>query len=182
MEAVSLDDDFKRRTIALFSTMLTIGIFMSILSPFGMDKLPILGRFAYWVGLSLAGFMTMLTVDVILLMRQLSLKLGARVILHGVMVTVVLTAILTLVHRMSAPNAILITAFYVGVISFAAVGLREILDMKKQERLIVVDSQTRTSGQTPAIMSRLPFKFRQAELYALSGEDHYVRVHTSNAR
>jgi len=33
--------------------------------------------------------------------------------------------------------------------------------------------------RTPKILARLPVHLKEAELYALSAEDHYVRVHTS---
>ena len=35
------------------------------------------------------------------------------------------------------------------------------------------------AGPAETFLSRLPLKFRQAELYAVSSEDHYLRVHTS---
>ncbi len=38
-----------------------------------------------------------------------------------------------------------------------------------------------SEGQDPAkaFLARLPPRYREAELYALSSEDHYLRVHTS---
>lgn len=35
------------------------------------------------------------------------------------------------------------------------------------------------AGPVETFLSRLPLKFRQAELHAVSSEDHYLRVHTS---
>ncbi|MGB6230809.1 MAG: LytTR family DNA-binding domain-containing protein, partial [Litorimonas sp.] len=38
---------------------------------------------------------------------------------------------------------------------------------------------TDSASPRPALMERLPMKFRDAALFAASSEDHYVRVHTS---
>ncbi|MBA3068514.1 MAG: LytTR family transcriptional regulator [Hyphomonas sp.] len=35
------------------------------------------------------------------------------------------------------------------------------------------------AGPAETFLSRLPLKFRQADLYAVSSEDHYLRVHTN---
>jgi len=42
-----------------------------------------------------------------------------------------------------------------------------------------LDSQTNIQNTRPDILERLPPKLRRADIYAISAEDHYVRVHTS---
>ena len=45
----------------------------------------------------------------------------------------------------------------------------------------ILSPPTAPEGVGPAetLLARLPLKFRQAELHAVSSEDHYMRVHTS---
>ena len=56
--------------------------------------------------------------------------------------------------------------------------------LNRQTRAIkeveLLDKFVSGSHQTaPKVLSRLPVHLQEAELYALSAEDHYVRVHTS---
>lgn len=49
--------------------------------------------------------------------------------------------------------------------------------------MMAAKSETETKPtnvtQTPPLFERLPPKFRDADLYAINSEDHYVRIHSS---
>jgi len=66
----------------------------------------------------------------------------------------------------------LVTFFYVFVISLAITGVGAAF--KKQDPIDVS-----TESKVPALLDRLPVEMRKADIYAISAEDHYVKVHTS---
>ena len=64
---------------------------------------------------------------------------------------------------------------YVLVISLIVTSAAYLLDLLKDKDAGDNDDRDPIAG----FLERLPVKFRTAELYAISSEDHYLRVHTS---
>lgn len=64
---------------------------------------------------------------------------------------------------------------YVLVISLIVTSAAYLLDLLKDKDAGNNDDRDPIAG----FLERLPVKFRTAELYAISSEDHYLRVHTS---
>lgn len=93
----------------------------------------------------------------------------------AILVSVPVTLVLMLIEPIRTPLSILITYAYVLVISLiltAAMAWRELHKQNDPER----NDQSRTPAQ---FLSRLPAKYQTATLYAVSAEDHYLRVHTN---
>lgn len=64
---------------------------------------------------------------------------------------------------------------YVLVISLIVTSAAYLLDLLQDKDAADNDERDPIAG----FLERLPVKFRTAELYAISSEDHYLRVHTS---
>lgn len=64
---------------------------------------------------------------------------------------------------------------YVLVISLIVTSAAYLLDLLKDKDTADNNDRDPIAG----FLERLPVKFRTAELYAISSEDHYLRVHTS---
>ena len=64
---------------------------------------------------------------------------------------------------------------YVLVISLIVTSAAYLLDLLQDKDAAESDS----ADPVADFLERLPVKFRTAELYAISSEDHYLRVHTS---
>jgi len=63
----------------------------------------------------------------------------------------------------------------VFVISLAITGVSYLTDRAQEAS----PPASNISDPIPLFMERLPIKYRKAELFAVSSEDHYLRVHTS---
>jgi len=63
---------------------------------------------------------------------------------------------------------------YVLVVSIVFAGLNFIIERRRSEE----DEAARPDPMT-VFLERLPVKYRTSRLYAVSAEDHYLRVHTS---
>lgn len=73
------------------------------------------------------------------------------------------------------PIYLLMQYGYVLVISLIVTSAAYVLDALKDNKA----AETSDADPISGFLERLPVKFRTAELYAISSEDHYLRVHTS---
>lgn len=100
-------------------------------------------------------------------------KIGIAAVIISLPVTLVL-----MVFFNSAPWQLiyfLMQYAYVLVISLIVTSAAYLLDLLKDKDTADNDDRDPIAG----FLERLPVKFRTAELYAISSEDHYLRVHTS---
>ncbi len=100
-------------------------------------------------------------------------KIGIAAALISVPVTLVL-----MIFFNSAPWQLiylLMQYAYVLVISLIVTSAAYLLDLLQDKDAGDNDDRDPIAG----FLERLPVKFRTAELYAISSEDHYLRVHTS---
>ncbi len=74
-------------------------------------------------------------------------------------------------HANTTGFSIALTLFYIWIVAIVitAVGMLA----------ANADIAPEDSIKTPPLLDRLPPKFRDAVLYAISSEDHYVRIHSS---
>jgi DNA-binding LytR/AlgR family response regulator len=67
---------------------------------------------------------------------------------------------------MVAPSVMIVSAFMAGVLTFL-------------NQTPAVTHSKPVESQPPRFLERLPLKLRGGQIYAISAEDHYLRIHTS---
>lgn len=172
---------------------LGLGALFAWLGVYGTGEIPIIERWVYWSGLMALGIASAAAVNPMIFDRWMkdnhpALQIAAVALAISVPVTAGLVLIEFAVDgRFGSPVLWWIQYFYVVIIAallttggWAADRLREGLGPRP------VADPTPPAGDTiqapvalPALADRLPPKFRSAEVYAVSAEDHYLRVHTS---
>lgn len=160
-----------------------IGAFLTVIRPYnGSGNLPLWGAYLYWTGLVLTGSFSAEATRT--LMEQTGRKFGVPVMMALMSVTSALavTAMVILLEFMiigrSIPLDYLPRLFgLVWVIAAAVTAVGFMI-----ERTVLAPVTEPVKGATPeeTFLSRLPVKYRTAELYAVSAEDHYLRIHTSH--
>lgn len=172
---------------------LGLGALFAWLGVYGTGEIPIVERWVYWSGLMALGIASAAVVNPMIFDRWMkdnhpALQIAAVALTISVPITTGLVLIEFAVDGgFSSPVLWWIQYFYVVIISallttggWAADRLREGLGPTP------VAASTTPEGDPapapvarPALADRLPPKFRSAEIYAVSAEDHYLRVHTS---
>lgn len=157
-------------------TCAVAGTVLAVLSPYGTHYLSLPARFAFWVGLCLAGGLGAGLTDIIANHFAIKLAPWTRVFAQSVTATLVVTAAMILLNLSigSSVNGaqIALLFFYVWVISIT---ISTIGHLTARAR-----AQHQEAPVRPALYARLPMHLRSGEIYALSAEDHYVRIITSN--
>lgn len=174
--------DWTRR-LREFGVYVAAGLFLAVISPF--DAAPgetFWVTALYWIGLIVAGSLTAeatrVLVDRYWPGAPLLLKLAIVSVSAAIAATcgVLLLEFVFVGRRI--PVGYLPTLFgFVWVISAAMTAVGYMAD-----KSILAPPPTDApegAGPVETFLSRLPLKFRQAELHAVSSEDHYLRVHTS---
>ena len=155
------------------------GFFLALVGALGTGAAPWLDRLVFWLVLLQAGSLCASAVGVAASRRP---RIGESVALRWVVTTLAVAAPMTLlswglarvVFAWRAPVGI---AFFAWA-SFLVTGAMTAL-------MIAVGTPGRATqgqqAQSPGVKlrERLPAPFRSAEIYAVSAEDHYLRVHTS---
>ncbi len=173
--------NWRRRSREL-SIFAAVGLFLAIVQPYNATKaLPLWAGFFYWAGLIAVGsYVAEATKTVLLRMKpdlstlvlMLTLSVAA-----AAAVTLVLFGLEWLISRQLWPLGYAPRIFgLVWVISAAMTGLGIMMD---RTILAAPPEQVDGAGPIETFLSRLPLKYRKAELYAVSSEDHYLRIHTS---
>jgi len=158
------------------------GLFLAFLGPFNATPgFPFWATALYWIGLIFVGSLTAEGARALLSAKWPDLPLAPYLLIISLAAAAAATlgvmAIETLFIEREMPARYLPVLFgIVWVISLAMTGIGYMA-----ERSILYPPPEAPEGAGPAetFLSRLPLKFRQAELHAVSSEDHYLRVHTS---
>jgi hypothetical protein len=168
------------RELGLFAAA---GLFLAVINPF--NATPGAGfwlRAAYWIFLIAAGGYSAeagrRVFDRIWPRSPLPVTLAAISIMAAMTVTAALVGIEYALNGHLYPLRNLPSLFgFVWIISAAMTAVGFMADRS----ILSPPPATAPEGSGPAetFLSRLPLKFRQADLYAISSEDHYLRVHTS---
>ena len=144
--------------------------------------LPLLPRFAYWLILMIGGTLVAQTTG---LWTDKHLRLNAWQEI-AVMTSVITPPIVLIVWLVTAaftwttpnPRVLPYYVFPVMLISLCMAVLHTtVTGLPLQSHVHPGDADTKPAGET--LRARLDFKYRQAAIFALSSEDHYLRVHTS---
>ena len=162
---------------------LLIGAFLSYIDPYGAtSSLPTWGKFIYWTGLIIIGAYAGALAGYGLGRISLTLTNWIKLPLMALATTLAVSACIILIQiyivQDPVPFGYLHLLFgNVFVISMAITAIIALI-----EQNISGQSQTgsnREGGNADAVfLERLPIKYRGSALYAVSSEDHYLRVHT----
>ena len=157
------------------------GVLLAMLGPFDSFNAPLWMRFAYWVPTMAmgAGFGALTT-------RLIERRLHRHPAAQFVAVTVAITAIMAGVAwgmgvLVFGPGSVTFSAafvFYVFLISVVTSSISAIIRARLTRIEIAAAPVTAGPAAVVTLSSRLPARLRDAEILALQGEDHYVRVHT----
>jgi len=150
------------------------GVVLAILAPFGTDHFPILGRFVYWISLTFAGGLGAVFALKLLSFISPNSSKAIRSLAQSFGATLAVSPLVFALQGFGSPYAVILTLFYIWVISIVISSIGEFTS-----RGANTQAQDVATIQRPALLERLPPKFRDAALYAISSEDHYVRIHSA---
>jgi hypothetical protein len=142
-------------------------------------------RWAYWTLLILYGSLVGSLISG-LIMKWLEGKPGFLIwlvisSLTALLITPVISTIHFLLGDSSAFAGMPFLYIFVWVISAAMTAVGWLLHMVEEARNSQNEGEGLSGGENTirTFMARLPLPYRNADLYAVSSEDHYLRVHTS---
>lgn len=123
------------------------------------------------MGLCLAGGIGAVAADRTFKSRNIGQVHWQRAIIQSLGATIAVAPFVLFIHTSGEFKYVLLSLFYIWVIAIVIAMIAELL----QHRM----SPPNANIALPALLERLPPKFRQAPLYAISSEDHYVRIHSA---
>lgn len=162
--------------------VIAIGAALALISPYGATGgLPYWAAFLYWAGLigggSLAGYGARRLIRGLWPDMRIGPALGLISLVTALAGTVAVAAIHAGPMGRPVPVAYLPTLLgLVWVIAAAMTGLSYLLDRAGITR---PEPAGETGDAVQNFLERLPLKYRRAALWAVSSEDHYIRIHTS---
>jgi len=172
MKSTALERINKSEYTRPLAVTLAAGVFLAIIAPLGSDSLSTSARFIYWIGLCIAGAAGGILGEILWKKYGSGSGTIGRVLLMSLLaslfVSVALYTFFNYLHNYFGFQ----TFFYVFIISLAITGISEGFRNRP-------DISALESNQQPALIERLPIELRDADIYAISAEDHYVKVHTS---
>lgn len=152
-------------------TPLLAGVVLAILAPFGTSHFLIPFRFLYWIGLTLAGGLGAMGVHFILSWKAPETSVWIWAGLQSAGATLAVAPFVFSLHTQSGFGPILMTLFYIWVVAIVITAFGQLAGRRH--------IATGPEPARPALLDRLPPKFRDATLYAISSEDHYIRIHSA---
>ncbi|WP_371396867.1 LytTR family DNA-binding domain-containing protein [Fretibacter rubidus] len=171
-----MQTNLQRLFTSMIVTSVVAGVVLSILAPFGTGNFSFIGRLTYWVGLCLAGGIGAWGAEFIISKITgrswlLSGKPWPTAIWQSLGATLMVTLFAIPLHRPHGWLDIALSLFYIWVVAMV---ICTVGALQKKGEAAVAAPDTR-----PALYERLKPTLRQADIYALSSEDHYVRIITS---
>ncbi|MBI1404506.1 MAG: hypothetical protein GC145_00100 [Caulobacter sp.] len=163
---------------------LLAGVFLAVTGAFETGGAHLTTRLAYWSGLMILGTLAGVAISQVV---DRGGWLEDRPWLQGAIIFVALTAPLTVLVwlvttlafcRCGLPLSRLpMFIVPVAIVTLAMTALNYAVQRKPQE------THAQPAGAAPPkFLDRLPPKLRGAELFAVSAEDHYLRLHTSKGQ
>lgn len=161
-----------KHILVLFAVPLMAGLVLTILAPLGTHRLTLGGRALYWIGLCLAGGAGAGLFDFLNKKFNLTQNLALTALAHSLFSTIAVAVFIFSIFEPSTPLSALTTLFYIWVIAIVISGIGALVGARNTPTLVGVHTR-------PALYERLSPKLRNADIYAITSEDHYVRVYTS---
>jgi len=172
----------ERQWLRVYASASALALFMSLTGAFGTQAFPSLTRMAYWLSVMLAGCVVTQAASLVM-DRFLRLEPLAEAIVQFCLSMPGLTLevwAITAVYAGHPPQLANLPAYLgpVAIVTVVMSILQYLVHREPKQSHVFAPEQT---AQTPAgaFRERLPFRFRQADIHALSAEDHYLRVYTS---
>lgn len=164
-----------RTVIPMILTSAIAGGILTVMAPYGTHAFPLEWRAPYWVGLCIAGGLGAGAANILLEKTRPTLSLWQRAIGQSIGATLCVLSILLglqyiIVGHMGHPP-LLTLAVFVWIISIVICSFGVLLGGRADTLA--------SPPQRPALMERLKPALRDADIYALTAEDHYVRILTS---
>ncbi len=169
-----------------YGISLALGSLLAISGAFDTQDLPLWARFAYWLPVMLAGafiggLISWKLVAIERWARSPLLSWAIVTVLVAIPMTFIVWAVTGLAFQGQIklehlpfffPTVTLVSAFMAGILTFTNQAPRETHGAPP----------AKNTGDEPApvrFRERLPIALRGAEIYAVSSEDHYLRIHSS---
>lgn len=168
----------KRRRDAVI--LIVIGTFLAIIQPYGSSgMLPFWASWLYWTGLIFYGSMVGEFVMWSMEKHFPKLHMAARLLAVSLLTALAITPVIILIQGLAGVNIPIkgwpLMYGFVWVIAAGMTGVAYLLDQGVDQGSV---RQTNSGNGPSTFLERLPIKYRGAALYAVSSEDHYLRVHT----
>ena len=155
-----------------------LGLIFAWLGVYGTSRLPFPQRFLFWATTMVVGAGGFAIVEPIIWGRRFEhLAAVFKIALAAAIISIPVTLVLHFWLNRAPLNLywLVVQYGYVLVISLIITSVSHLLNTASEAR-----SPTETStNPINGFLQRLPVKFHTAELYAISSEDHYLRVHTN---
>ncbi len=163
-----------------------LGSLLAISGAFETIELPLWLRFAYWLPVMLAGAL----IGGLISWKLVAIERWARSPFMSwavvtILVALPMTVIVWLITGLAFQGTLNLRAlpFYFAPVAIISAFMSGILTLTNQApRETHAAPSTGEAGNTPApirFLERLPISLRGAEIYAVSSEDHYLRIHSS---
>lgn len=164
-----------RRYAADIGLWVAVGVVMAFLGPFGSSERSLGERLVYWLACMVGGGLIGIAIDEVV-RRRLD-GFWARLLAVTVLMTPPVTVLVGLVNaglggmRLTLGN-VREPWFQVMIVCFAAMTLRQLVWAER------TPAPPEPADPLAAFRKRLSAKRREARLYAVEAEDHYLRIHT----
>lgn len=171
-----------RRWVIDLGMLITIGLLMGFLSPFDSERIPIAGRYVYWMICMVGGGLIGIAVDDLLMRWQPTtwkrLGVGSVLVTPPVSLLVLGTAHILFGGRMDWQGFAWLL-WQVWPIILAVLAVRALVWRRVPARVETRTVIASPLPETEAIFRRrLSAKRRAARLIAIEAHDHYLKVHT----
>lgn len=171
------------RALILFVVGVLVGFMINFFSPQATWTMGPEERIWFWILLCLVGGVGIFVCDLILTFLQVQWPGWAKALLQSICGTVAVLIPLYLEYHPENLPGYSTTVLFVWIVMILIlvgayiVGLKFLKTDSNQDAVYPGEE---VGEKNPAkILNRLPVHLQSSELYALSAEDHYVRVHTS---
>ncbi len=162
---------------------LALGLIFAWFGVYESSRLPFPERLAYWTTTIATGILSGRVVMPFVFEQRLShLHLALKVLIAATAISVPVMVVLLVIERfvfdlVTHPTEWPVSFGYVLVVSLVLTFGFAMLDIF--EKTNATQNASGPDARPPAITERLPVRLRTARIYAVSAEDHYLRVHTS---
>ena len=171
----------ERTWLRVYCLAIAMALFLSFTGALGSQGVPMLMRLGYWLTVMLGGTVSVQLVSLITC-RFKGMEPLAEAVVQFLLAVPAVTVTVWLIEGLYFgntfdPRMLVPTAGPVTIITFAMSALQYLGE--RTPRQSHVHSGPSQTEPALAFRERLPFKYQKADIYALSAEDHYLRVHTS---
>ena len=173
-----------RGWLQTLAACLIVGVVLAASGAFETGRLPLVPRFAYWIGLVAGGVVLarLIREPVVRsawLMRSPWLAAGAIALATALLMTVVVGVSNALLLHAGPPWGRIYTVFPDVIV---VTGSLTVLSILVRGGPSSHTHQAPEGAPPPRFLSRLPAKLSGAALFAVEAEDHYLRLHTSKGQ